>query len=180
MYDLVVNTGDNLGHPKAIGTLLTALGPLGKTRGVFVNGSNDMFAPAIRNPFSYLFKPSNQHKKTHKTVDVDALNKGLSEFGWENLNNRAEVLQIKNSTLGFIGTNDAHEGKADFGFNARTEIYENLLKAGVIDPTKVTRVALENAASIASMLLTTECVIADKPKAEVAAPAAPDMGGMGY
>ena len=113
--DLVVNTGDNLGHPKAIGTLLTALGPLGKTRGVFVNGSNDMFAPAIRNPFSYLFKPSNQHKKTHKTVDVNALNKGLSDFGWEDLNNRAEVLQIKNSTLGFIGTDDAHEGKANFG-----------------------------------------------------------------
>jgi chaperonin GroEL len=72
------------------------------------------------------------------------------------------------------------EGKADFGFNARTEVYENLFKAGVIDPTKVSRVALENAASIAGMLLTTECVIADKPKEEVAhAGGAPDMGGMG-
>ena len=72
------------------------------------------------------------------------------------------------------------EGKGDFGFNARTEVYENLFKAGVIDPTKVSRVALENAASIAGMLLTTECVIADKPKEE--APmghGAPDMGGMG-
>jgi chaperonin GroEL len=56
------------------------------------------------------------------------------------------------------------EGKGDFGFNARTETYENLFKAGVIDPTKVSRVALENAASIAGMLLTTECVIADKKK----------------
>ncbi|RYF37465.1 MAG: chaperonin GroEL, partial [Chitinophagaceae bacterium] len=56
------------------------------------------------------------------------------------------------------------EGKGDFGFNARTEQYENLFKAGVIDPTKVSRVALENAASIAGMLLTTECVVADKPK----------------
>ena len=56
-----------------------------------------------------------------------------------------------------------------------------MFKAGVIDPTKVSRVALENAASIASMLLTTECVIADKPKAEAPAPGgAPDMGGMGY
>ncbi|MCX8472771.1 MAG: chaperonin GroEL [Sediminibacterium sp.] len=75
------------------------------------------------------------------------------------------------------------DGADDFGFNARTEVYENLIKAGVIDPTKVTRVALENAASIASMLLTTECVIADKPKND-AAPAmphgGPDMGGMGY
>jgi len=73
------------------------------------------------------------------------------------------------------------EGKGDFGFNARTETYENLFKAGVIDPTKVSRVALENAASIAGMLLTTEAVIADKPKEE--APhnhGAPDMGGMGY
>ncbi len=74
------------------------------------------------------------------------------------------------------------EGKGDFGFNARTETYENLFKAGVIDPTKVSRVALENAASIAGMLLTTECVIADKPKKEEPAMhgGAPDMGGMGY
>jgi len=73
------------------------------------------------------------------------------------------------------------EGKGDFGFNARTEVYENLFKAGVIDPTKVSRVALENAASIAGMLLTTECVIADKPKEEAAhSHGAPDMGGMGY
>ncbi len=72
------------------------------------------------------------------------------------------------------------EGKADFGFNARTETYENLFKAGVIDPTKVSRVALENAASIAGMLLTTEAVIADKPKEEAPhSHGAPDMGGMG-
>lgn len=72
------------------------------------------------------------------------------------------------------------EGEGDFGFNARTEVYENLFKAGVIDPTKVSRVALENAASIAGMLLTTECVIADKPKDEAPhSHGAPDMGGMG-
>ena len=72
------------------------------------------------------------------------------------------------------------EGKGDFGFNARTETYENMFKAGVIDPTKVSRVALEHAASIAGMLLTTECVIADKPKKEEAhSHGAPDMGGMG-
>jgi chaperonin GroEL len=75
------------------------------------------------------------------------------------------------------------EGKGDFGFNARTEVYENLFKAGVIDPTKVSRVALENAASIAGMLLTTECVVADKPKKDephMHGGGAPDMGGMGY
>ncbi|MDG1147153.1 MAG: chaperonin GroEL [Crocinitomicaceae bacterium] len=66
------------------------------------------------------------------------------------------------------------EGKDDFGYNARTESYDNLYSAGVIDPTKVTRIAIENAASIASMLLTTECVIADEPIDEAPAP----MGGM--
>ncbi len=74
------------------------------------------------------------------------------------------------------------EGEGDYGFNARTEVFENLFKAGVIDPTKVARVALEHAASIAGMLLTTECVVADKPKKEEAGHShgAPDMGGMGY
>ncbi len=88
---------------------------------------------------------------------------------------------VANSGIeGSIVVQKIKEGKADFGFNARTEVYENLFKAGVIDPTKVTRVALENAASIASMLLTTECVIADKPKPEAPMPhGAPDMGGMG-
>ncbi len=81
---------------------------------------------------------------------------------------------------GSIVVQKVKEGKGDYGFNARTEVYENLLKAGVIDPTKVTRIALENAASIAGMLLTTECVVADKPKKEEAhSHGAPDMGGMG-
>lgn len=70
------------------------------------------------------------------------------------------------------------EGKDDFGYNARTETYENLYKAGVIDPTKVTRTAIENAASIASMLLTTECVIVDEPMEENAAMAGGMPGGM--
>jgi len=72
------------------------------------------------------------------------------------------------------------EGKDDFGFNARTEEYENLFKAGVIDPTKVARVALENAASIASMLLTTECVlVTHKEEKPPMPPMNPGMGGMG-
>jgi chaperonin GroEL len=73
--------------------------------------------------------------------------------------------------------NEVRKGTADYGFNARTEEYVNLIEAGVIDPAKVTRVALENAASIAGMLLTTECVIADKPEPKAAAPAMPG-GGM--
>tara|TARA_B110000495_G_C22988218_1_gene581631 strand:- start:33 stop:1676 length:1644 start_codon:yes stop_codon:yes gene_type:complete len=90
-----------------------------------------------------------------------------------------EPLRIIANNAGVEGSvvvNKVIEGKGDFGYNARTNVYENLKKAGVIDPTKVTRVALENAASIASMLITTECVIADKPAdASAAAP----MGGGG-
>ena len=81
---------------------------------------------------------------------------------------------------GSIVVQKIKEGKEDFGFNARTEVYENLLAAGVIDPTKVSRVALENAASIAGMLLTTECVVADKPQPKTAGGAPGGMpGGMG-
>lgn len=81
---------------------------------------------------------------------------------------------------GAVVVQKVSEGTGDFGYNARTDTYENLHAAGVIDPAKVTRVALENAASIAGMFLTTECVIADK-KEENAAPAMPaaGMGGMG-
>ena len=68
------------------------------------------------------------------------------------------------------------EGKADFGYNAKKEVFENMLEAGIIDPTKVTRVALENAASVAGMLLTTECVLADIPEEN---PPMPPMGGGG-
>lgn len=71
------------------------------------------------------------------------------------------------------------EGKADFGYNARTEVFENLLSAGVIDPTKVTRVALENAASVAGMLLTTDCVLAEAKEEAPAGGNVPSMGGMG-
>ncbi|MEZ4698853.1 MAG: chaperonin GroEL [Rhodothermales bacterium] len=82
---------------------------------------------------------------------------------------------------GSIIVQKVKEGKADFGYNARTETYGNMIKEGVIDPTKVTRSALENAASVAGLLLTTEAVVADKPEREKAPAGAPggDMGGMG-
>ena len=80
---------------------------------------------------------------------------------------------------GAVVVQKVREGKADFGYNARTDEYQNLYKAGVIDPTKVTRIAMENAASIAGLFLTTECVLVDKPEPAPAAPAAaPGMGGM--
>ena len=77
---------------------------------------------------------------------------------------------------GAVVVNKVKEGKKDFGYNARTGVYENLMKTGVIDPKKVTRVALENAASIAGMFLTTECVLVEE-KQENPAPAMPPMGG---
>ena len=84
---------------------------------------------------------------------------------------------------GSVVIQNVKDGKKDYGYNARTDEYMNLIKAGVIDPTKVSRVALENAASVASMLLTTECIIADIPEPEAphnhAGGGMPDMGGMG-
>ena len=79
---------------------------------------------------------------------------------------------------GSVVVNKVREGEGDFGFNARTETYENLLKTGVIDPVKVSRVALENAASIASMLLTTECVISNHKEENPMPAMNPNMGGM--
>ncbi|MEI6507008.1 MAG: chaperonin GroEL [Bacteroidota bacterium] len=78
---------------------------------------------------------------------------------------------------GSVIVNKVKEGKADFGYNARTEVYENLIAAGVIDPTKVSRVALQNAASVASMILTTECILAEEREDKPGMPAMP--GGMG-
>lgn len=87
---------------------------------------------------------------------------------------------VENAGLeGSIVVQKVKEGKNDYGFNARTEKYENLYESGVIDPTKVTRVALENAASIASMLLTTECVVAEIKEDKPEMPMNPGMGGMG-
>jgi len=84
---------------------------------------------------------------------------------------------VRNCGLeGSIVVQQVRQGHDDYGFNARTEQYESLLTAGVIDPTKVTRIALENAASIAGLLLTTECVVSDRPKKEnVAGPVATAM-----
>ena len=87
---------------------------------------------------------------------------------------------VNNAGLeGAVVVNEVRNGKGDYGYNARTEKYENLFETGVIDPAKVARIALENAASIAGMFLTTECVIAEKKEPQPAAPAAqPGMGGM--
>ena len=80
---------------------------------------------------------------------------------------------------GSVVVQKVKEGEGNFGYNAREDRFEDMVAAGIIDPTKVTRLALENAASIASLLLTTESVVADEPEDEKAAPPMPPMGGGG-
>ena len=87
---------------------------------------------------------------------------------------------VNNAGLdGSVVVNKVKEGKDDFGFNAQSEQYENLIKSGVIDPTKVARIALENAASVAGLLLTTEATIVEKPEKDKSMPQMPHGGGMG-
>ncbi|MBN1816390.1 MAG: chaperonin GroEL, partial [Sedimentisphaerales bacterium] len=87
--------------------------------------------------------------------------------------------------VGNLVVNKVAEGKGGFGYNADTDTYEDLLEAGVIDPVKVTRIALQNAASVAGLLLTTDCVVTEKPEKKKPGPGGPgmegmdDMGGMG-
>ena len=115
-------------------------------------------------------KPENADEKTGVDIVLRSIEEPLRQI-------------VANAGLeGSIVVQKVKEGKGDFGYNARTDVYEDLFKAGVIDPTKVTRVALENAASIAGMLLTTECVLADEPEeAGAGMPPMPPggMGGMG-
>jgi uncharacterized protein len=105
--DLVINTGDNLGHADAIGPVLTALAPLMERPGVFVNGSNDYYAPVLRNPLAYLAKPS--ERSEGPTLDTPRLVGGFRSAGWLNLNNREGQITINGLKLGFIGVDDAHD-----------------------------------------------------------------------
>lgn len=105
--DLVINTGDNLGHADAIGPVLTALAPLLQRPGVFVNGSNDYYAPVLRNPLGYLAKPS--ERSEGPALDTARLVGGFRSSGWLNLNNREGQLNINGLKLGFMGVDDAHD-----------------------------------------------------------------------
>jgi predicted MPP superfamily phosphohydrolase len=105
--DLVINTGDNLGHTDAIGPVLTALAPLMERPGVFVNGSNDYYAPVLRNPLGYLAKPS--ERSEGPVLDTARLVGAFRSAGWLNLNNREGQISINGLKLGFIGVDDAHD-----------------------------------------------------------------------
>jgi len=109
-----------------------------------------------------------------QTTGIKIIKKALEEPLKQIVNNAGQD--------GSVVLQKVKEGKDDFGFNAATEIYENLIKAGVIDPTKVARIALENAASVASLLITTEAVVYEKKEKESSGPMMPPggMGGMDY
>ena len=105
--DLVVNTGDNLGHKNAIGPALTALSSLTEIPGVFVNGSNDYYAPVLRNPLGYLAKPSDRSEGP--ALETARLVNGFTSAGWLNLNNRHGVVKVGSLRIGFLGVDDAHD-----------------------------------------------------------------------
>jgi chaperonin GroEL len=112
-------------------------------------------------------KPANHDQK----IGIDIVRKAIEEP----LRQIVENAGIEGSVV----LNKVKDGKDDYGFNALTDKYENLISAGVIDPTKVTRIALENAASVASMLITTEATVCEKPEKEKPMPPMPPGGGYG-
>ena len=109
--DLIVNTGDNLGHKHSIAPTLSALGPLLDVPGVFVNGSNDYFAPRFKNPIGYLFKPSSPHSET--ALPTAELTDTFEALGWQNLNNRSATMPVGTLKISFIGIDDAHHDLDD-------------------------------------------------------------------
>jgi predicted MPP superfamily phosphohydrolase len=120
-FDLVINTGDNLGHKNAIKPLLDALGPLLSKPGVFVHGSNDYYAPVLKNPFGYLFRPSSK-PHDHETgtavfapgtLNTIELTAGFEAAGWQNLNNQTRELVLKGTSMRFVGIDDHHIGLSD-------------------------------------------------------------------
>jgi predicted MPP superfamily phosphohydrolase len=119
--DLVVNTGDNLGHTKAIPALLECLEPLLQKPGVFVNGSNDYYAPVPKNPISYIFHasetPKSQRLETTKMTDA------FEQAGWVNLNNQSADIEVAGSSIRFIGVDDYHIGKGDLSKLAASQAF---------------------------------------------------------
>jgi predicted MPP superfamily phosphohydrolase len=109
--DLVVNTGDNLGHQKAIPSLLQALEPLLAKPGVFVNGSNDYFGPVMKNPFGYIFHTS--HAPNSARLDTATMTNAFEQSGWVDLNNKTSQLVVSGNKIRFIGLDDFHIGYSD-------------------------------------------------------------------
>ncbi|MFE4836767.1 metallophosphoesterase [Arthrobacter sp. NPDC056691] len=105
--DLVVNTGDNLSHPKAVDPLLHALAPLLEFPGVFVPGSNDYYAPKLKNPAAYLMGPSKARRDTQE-LDWPRLRSGFGMAGWIDLTNRHQSVVLNGMRFDFSGVDDPH------------------------------------------------------------------------
>ena len=115
--DLVVSTGDFLADKSAVSVVLESLGALLNLPGVFVFGSNDYYAPRIKNPLSYL-TPNNGKRVLGDLLPVEDLRNALIKKGWRDLNHKRALLQIKGSTIEFRGTDDAHLNRDDYSLVA--------------------------------------------------------------
>lgn len=112
--DLVVNTGDNLSHPKALAPLLDALEPLLDFPGVFVPGSNDYYAPRLQNPFRYLGGPSSTEGQPFKELPWQQMFARFGSAGWVDLTNRSQSIGLKGTRLDFSGVDDPHLNRDRF------------------------------------------------------------------
>jgi predicted MPP superfamily phosphohydrolase len=121
--DMVISTGDFLGHMQAVPTVLRAVDDLLDLPGVFVFGSNDYYAPKPKNPFSYLF-PDDGKRNLGKQLPFEDLSHGLSRRGWLNLNHQKTSFTIKDTKIELRGTDDAHLNRDDYS-----------LVAGEVDPS---------------------------------------------
>lgn len=119
--DLVVNTGDNLGHSKAIQPLLECLAPLLEKPGVFVNGSNDYFAPVPKNPISYVFRTSEPPRSAR--LETTRMTNAFEQAGWHNLNNKAVDIEVVGNPIRFIGVDDYHIGKSKLSELAASQAF---------------------------------------------------------
>ncbi len=106
--DLVVSTGDNLAHPRSVPVVLDALGDLLDVPGVFVFGSNDYFAPTLRNPVRYLLPDDGQRNTHTPRLPFERLREGFTSRGWCDLTNRRDRLTVHGSTIAFAGVDDPH------------------------------------------------------------------------
>ncbi|TFD45841.1 metallophosphoesterase [Cryobacterium frigoriphilum] len=108
--DLVVNTGDNLGHAESIPSIAYALQPFRGTPGVFVNGSNDMVGPEMKNPLRYFMGPSKRSGTVRDNLDLAGLHTVFTDLGWLDINNAAESIDLNGTHVEFFGVDDPHIG----------------------------------------------------------------------
>lgn len=112
--DLVVNTGDNLSHLHAVPAALEALAPLLERPGVFVMGSNDYFAPQLKNPGRYLTKDYAKVTRTRIELPTEELRAGLASGGWVDLGNARSTMTLRSTRLDLVGVDDPHIGRDDY------------------------------------------------------------------